>query len=135
MNNQKELLLDIFGKNMADHFDLVTNFSEEERPGILSILYTQISGWISFFRGDDAPLYGEEDIREVLSELLQEPDTLKGFLEEIRDTFDEAEENDRVVADFVKKYARECDGDRLRGSLEIIMGYNVWDGESFLEKD
>lgn len=127
-------VLDLFGKNMADHFDMAARFPEDDRPGILDILYTQINGWISFFRGDEeTQLYVEDGEFDDLVELMKEPDVLKTCLEEFRDTFDEANENDRVVADFIKKYACKEDEDRLRESMKTLTGINLWDGERLFD--
>ena len=37
------------------------------------------------------------------------------------------------MADFVKKYAREADEDRLRTSIQTLTGINIWDGEGFFD--
>lgn len=125
--NPRENVMELFGKNMADNFDMAASFPEDERPSILDALFTQIDGWITFFRNrKDLSFYLEEGDIDAFVNLLKEPETLKSSLVEFRDTFDEAVDNDRVVADFVKRYARPSDEERLRKSLQILTGEDIW---------
>jgi hypothetical protein len=130
MNNTKrstdEILRDVFGKNLLDYLLMAGKIYKRKRPDLPSLLFSQVSAWISFFRGEnEPPLWKEEDVAVVLPQIREDPPVIISFLEEIRAQFDEAQENDRLAQDFVLKYSRESDREQILEGLKAFTDFEI----------